>query len=111
MEGSCQLQGNKWTMNYPWKRSPLDLPVNYGQVWKKLESMERKARKHCQLQRADPRNGNDAVHHEDVTKGTDRLEGTSSLCLPPCSFAPREKEYATENRIEQFTILLRPHPE
>ena len=40
IEGSCQLQGNKWMMKYPWKRSPLDLPDNYSQVWKKLGSTE-----------------------------------------------------------------------
>ena len=45
IEGSCQLQGNKWTMKYPWKRSPLDLPDNYGQVRKKLESTERRLMK------------------------------------------------------------------
>ena len=36
IEGSYQLHGNKWTMKYPWKRSPLDLPDNYGQIRKRL---------------------------------------------------------------------------
>lgn len=27
-------------MKYPWRRSPLDLPDNYRQVWKELESTE-----------------------------------------------------------------------
>ena len=37
IEGSCQLQGNRWMMKYPWKRSPFDLPDNYAQVRRKLE--------------------------------------------------------------------------
>lgn len=56
----------------------------------------KKARKRCQLQRAYPRNGNDAVRQGVVTKGTDRVERTSPLRLPPCSLVPREK-YASEN--------------
>ena len=42
IEESCQLQRNKWIMKYPWKRSPSILPNNYVQVWKKLESLERR---------------------------------------------------------------------
>ena len=41
IEESCQLEGNKWIMKYPWKRCPSILPNNYFQVWKKLESLER----------------------------------------------------------------------
>ena len=40
IEESCQLQGNKWIMKYPWKRCPSILPNNYVQVRKKLESLE-----------------------------------------------------------------------
>ena len=42
IEESCKLQGNMWTMKYPWKRDPSCLPNNYPQVLKKLESTERR---------------------------------------------------------------------
>ncbi|XP_068697211.1 uncharacterized protein [Montipora foliosa] len=42
---SCQLQGDKWIMQYPWKRDPSCLPNNYVQVLKKLESTERRLKK------------------------------------------------------------------
>ena len=42
IEESCQLQGNKWIMKYPWKRSPSTLTNNYVQVQEKLESVERR---------------------------------------------------------------------
>ena len=45
IEESCELQGNKWIMKYPWKRSPFILPNNYVQVRKKLESLERRLMK------------------------------------------------------------------
>ena len=37
---SCELEGNKWMMKYPWKRDPSSFPDNYAQVLKKLESTE-----------------------------------------------------------------------
>ena len=45
IEDSCELQGNRWIMKYPWKRDPSSLPDNYGQVLKKLESTERRLMK------------------------------------------------------------------
>ena len=45
IEESCQLQGNKWIMKYPWKKDPLCLPNNYAQVLKKLEATERRLAK------------------------------------------------------------------
>ena len=45
IEDSCELQGNKWIMKYPWKRDPSSLPNNYVQVLKKLESTERRLMK------------------------------------------------------------------
>ena len=45
IEESCQLQGNKWIMKYPWKRSPSTLTNNYVQVQEKLESVERRLMK------------------------------------------------------------------
>ena len=45
IEESCQLQGNKWIMKYPWKRSPSNLTNNYVQVQEKLESVERRLMK------------------------------------------------------------------
>ena len=45
IEESCQLQGDKWIMQYPWKRDPSYLPNNYVQVLKKLESTERRLMK------------------------------------------------------------------
>ena len=41
IEDSCELQGSKWIMKYPWKKDPRCLPDNYVQVLKKLESTER----------------------------------------------------------------------
>ena len=41
IEESCQLQGNKWIMKYPWKKDPNSLPNNYPQVRKKLDAIER----------------------------------------------------------------------
>ena len=38
---SCELEGNKWMMKYPWKRDPTSLPDNYAQVLKRVESTER----------------------------------------------------------------------
>ena len=35
---SCELEGNKWMMKYPWTRDPSSLPDYYAQVLKKLES-------------------------------------------------------------------------
>ena len=46
IEESAKLQGNKWTMKYPWKRDPSSLPNNYPQVRKKLETIERRLMKH-----------------------------------------------------------------
>ena len=45
IEDSCELQENKWIMEYPWKRDPSCLPDNYVQVLKKLESTERRLMK------------------------------------------------------------------
>ena len=45
IEDSCELQGNKWIIKYPWKRDPSCLPDNYDQVLKKLESTERRLMK------------------------------------------------------------------
>ena len=45
IEDSCQLQGNRWLMKYPWRRNPACLPDNYAQVIKKLESTERRLMK------------------------------------------------------------------
>ena len=45
IEESCQLQGDKWIMQYPWKRDPSCLPNNYVQVLKKLESTEQRLMK------------------------------------------------------------------
>ena len=45
IEDSCELQGNKWIMKYPWKRDPSSLPDNYVQVLEKLESTERRLMK------------------------------------------------------------------
>ena len=45
IEESCQLQGKKWIMQYPWKRDPSCLPNNYAQVLKKLECTERRLMK------------------------------------------------------------------
>ena len=42
---SCELEGNKWMMKYPWKRDPSSLPDNYAQVLKKLESTEQRLMK------------------------------------------------------------------
>lgn len=44
IEESCNLEGNKWTMNYPWKKDPKQLPNNYTQVVKKMETTERRLR-------------------------------------------------------------------
>ena len=46
IEDSCELQGKKWIMKYPWKQDPSGLPDNYVQVLKKLESTERRLMKH-----------------------------------------------------------------
>ena len=35
IEQSCDLHGNKWTMKYPLKKDPTNLPDNYTQVLKK----------------------------------------------------------------------------
>jgi len=45
IEESCQLQGNKWVMKYPWKKDLNSLPNNYPQVRKKLEAIERRLMK------------------------------------------------------------------
>jgi hypothetical protein len=45
IEESCNLEGKKWTMSYPWKKSPELLPDNYSQVLKKMESTERRLSK------------------------------------------------------------------
>ena len=45
VEDSCELQGNKWIMKYPWRRDPSSLPDNYVQVLNKLESTERRLMK------------------------------------------------------------------
>ena len=45
IEESCQLQGDMWIMQYPWKRDPSCLPNNYVQVLKKLESTEQRLMK------------------------------------------------------------------
>ena len=37
IDDSCELEGNKWMMKYPWNRDPSSLPNNYAQ---KLESAE-----------------------------------------------------------------------
>ena len=42
IEDSSCLKDNKWTMKYPWRRDPNDLPNNYAQVVKKMESTERR---------------------------------------------------------------------
>jgi hypothetical protein len=45
IEESCNLEGKKWTMSYPWKKSPELLPDNYSQVLKKMGSTERRLSK------------------------------------------------------------------
>ena len=35
---SCELEGNKWMMKYPWKRDPSSFPDNYAQVLKGARS-------------------------------------------------------------------------
>ena len=47
IEESCELVGKKWIMNYPWKKDPSQLPNNYSQVLKKLESTESKQPNHA----------------------------------------------------------------
>ena len=42
IEDSCELEGNKWIMKYPWKEDPSSLPDNYAQVLKKLESTKQR---------------------------------------------------------------------
>ena len=42
IEESCTLENNKWTIKYPWKRDPKELPNNYVQVVKRMESTERR---------------------------------------------------------------------
>ena len=44
IEESCTLEDNKWTLKYPWKRDPKELPNNYKQVVNKMESTERRLR-------------------------------------------------------------------
>ena len=45
IEESCNLEGKKWTVSYPWKKNPELLPDNYSQVFKKMESTERRLSK------------------------------------------------------------------
>lgn len=45
IEQSCKLIENRWQMSYPWKRDAKQLPNNYSQVLKKLESTERRLSK------------------------------------------------------------------
>jgi hypothetical protein len=42
IEESCSLEDNKWTMKYPWKRDPKELPDNYTHVVRRMESTERR---------------------------------------------------------------------
>ena len=42
MEESCSLEDNTWTMKYPWKRDPKELPDNYIHVVRRMESTERR---------------------------------------------------------------------
>ena len=70
IEESCQLEGNKWVMKYPWKRNPLDLPNNYSQVLKKLQATERRLQKQPEH----------AVFEEAVQEGGRRMARPSPLC-------------------------------
>lgn len=45
IEQSCKLIENRWQMSYPWKKDAKQLPNNYSQVLKKLESTERRLSK------------------------------------------------------------------
>ena len=42
IEESCTLENKRWTVKYPWKKNPKDLPNNYAQVVKRMESTERR---------------------------------------------------------------------
>lgn len=42
IEESCHLEQKKWTISYPWNKSPELLPDNYPQVLKKMETTETK---------------------------------------------------------------------
>ena len=63
IEESCQLQGNKWVMKYPWKKYPNCLPNNYPQVRKKLEAIERRLMK----------NPEDAASYDKQIKETEEM--------------------------------------
>ena len=45
IEESCNLNDKRWTMSYPWKKSPQLLPDNYPQVVKKMEATEHRLSK------------------------------------------------------------------
>jgi hypothetical protein len=44
IEESCSLEDNKWTVKYPWKKDSKELPDNYTQVVKRMETTERRLR-------------------------------------------------------------------
>ena len=50
IEDSCEFNqnSNSWIIGYPWKRDPNQLPDNYDQVYKKLESTERRLQRNPQ---------------------------------------------------------------
>ena len=45
IEDSCTRNGNRWTVPYPWKRYPNQLPDNKIQIEKRLYSTERRLAK------------------------------------------------------------------
>ena len=46
IEKSCQKVGNQWSIPYPWKKDPSQLPDNKAQAIKRLESTEHRLIKH-----------------------------------------------------------------
>ena len=47
IEESCTRSGNRWTVPYPWKRDPKQLPDNKIQIEKRLYSTERRLAKNA----------------------------------------------------------------
>ena len=87
IEEACTLEDSKWTVEYPWKRDPTELPDNYAQVVSKMESMERRLKPCQKLQQPNTGDGRHEVFKKTVKEGNRGVGWTPPLYFSPCNRA------------------------
>ena len=83
---SCTLENKRWTVKYPWK-NPKDLPNNYAQVVKRMESTERRLLSnpdHAKTYNSQMKEMEEMEFSRKLTKKNRRMEGTYTLYFPSC---------------------------